>query len=81
MSLLNALHDEKLGLLLPVIVRMEHKMDQLMAMMGQMGSQLNSIIMGNQSNVSLTGRHANTGIIGSQSNAPVMGNQSNMPLL
>lgn len=77
MSLLNALHDEKLGLLLPVIVRMEHKMDQLMAMMGQMGSQLNSIIMGNQSNVSLTGRHANTGIMGSQSNAPVVGNQSN----
>lgn len=77
MSLLNALHDEKLGLLLPVIVRMEHKMDQLMAMMGQMGSQLNSIIMGNRSNVSLTGRHANTEIMGSQSNAPVMGNQSN----
>lgn len=78
MSLLNALHDEKLGLLLPVIVRMEHKMDQLMAMIGQMGSQLNSIIMGNQSNVSMTGRHTNTVIMGSQSNAPVMGNRSNV---
>ena len=77
MSLLNALHDEKLGLLLPVIVRMEHKMDQLMAQMGQMGSQLNAIVMANQSNAAMTGNHLNAAMTGNQSNAVMTGNQSN----
>lgn len=34
LSVLNALNDDKLGIILPVLVRMEHKIDQLMAMMG-----------------------------------------------
>lgn len=34
MSLLNALNDDKLGIILPVLVRMEHKIDQLMAIVG-----------------------------------------------
>ena len=90
MSLLNALHDEKLGLLIPVMVRMEHKMDQLMALMGEMGSQLNAIMiksqsnastMGNQSNASLIGNQSNTMMMGSQSNSSIIANQSNAAIM
>lgn len=38
MSLLSALQDDKLGLILPVLVRMEHKMDQIMALLGARSS-------------------------------------------
>ena len=93
LSLLNALHDEKLGLLLPVIVRMDHKMDQLMALMGQMGNQLNALLMANQSNASLMANQPNlssasllgnpleASIMGNQAKASVLGDQSNASLV
>ena len=78
MSLLNALHDEKLGLLLPVMVKMDHKIDQLMALVGQLGNQLNSVVMAiNQSNASLMVNQSNPAVMGNQSNASMSGNQSN----
>jgi len=54
MSLLSALNDDKLGLILPVLVRMEHKIDQLMAVVGakfgsEVGNHLNVSMLGNQS--------------------------------
>ena len=77
MSLLSALQDDKLALILPVLVRMEHKIDQIMAMMGAKSSagmnglqtekQLNSNMIGNQPK-------ANTGK--TQSNSAAMGNES-----
>lgn len=53
MSLLNALNDDKLGLILPVLVRMEHKIDQLMAVVGakfgsEVGNHLNVSMMASQ---------------------------------
>ena len=77
MSLLSALQDDKLALILPVLVRMEHKIDQIMAMMGAKSSagmnglqtekQLNSNMIGNQPK-------ANTGK--TQSNSAVIGNET-----
>lgn len=84
LSLLNALHDEKLGLLLPVIVRMDHKMDQLMALMGQMGNQLNALLMANQSNASLLANQPNfssASLVGNPLEASVMGNQAKASVL
>ena len=57
LSLLNALNDDKLGLILPMLVRMEHKIDQLMATMGAksgpaVGNHLNSTPRGNHSQTS-----------------------------
>ena len=64
MSMLSALQDDKLSLILPVLVRMEHKIDQIMAMIGaksaaggnglQIGNQLNMALMGNQSSVPMS---------------------------
>ena len=76
MSLLNALHDEKLGLLLPVIVRMDHKMDQLMAQMGEIGNQLNALMMASQSNASMIRNQLSGAMVGNQSNASMIANQS-----
>ena len=62
--MLSALQDDKLSLILPVLVRMEHKIDQIMAMIGaksaaggnglQIGNQLNMALMGNQSSVPMS---------------------------
>ena len=65
LSLLNALNDDKLGLLLPMLVRMEHKIDQLMAMMGAkpgpaVGNQVNATVRANQSSAA-SGTQKNTG--------------------
>lgn len=81
MSLLNALHDEKLGLLLPVIVRMDHKMDQLMAQMGEMGNQLNALMMASQSNASMIRNQLSGAMVGNQSNASMIANQSDSSLM
>ena len=83
MSLLSALQDDKLGLLLPVLVRMEHKIDQLMAMMGskskaglESGNHSNSSTVGSQSNATTVGSQSGATTVGSQSNATAMGNQT-----
>lgn len=84
MSLLNALNDDKLGLILPVLVRMEHKIDQLMAMMGSgqgTGNHFNAAMMGSQSNATMIGSQSNATMMGSQSNATMMGNQSNTTMM
>lgn len=82
MSLLSALQDDKLGLLLPVLVRMEHKIDQLMAMMEsksnaglESGNHSNSSTVGSQSNATTVGSQSGAITVGSQSNATAMGNQ------
>jgi len=85
MSLLSALQDDKLGLILPVLVRMEHKMDQIMALLGakssaginvmKMESELNPAMTGNQSSAAMTGNLSSAGRVENQSNASVMGNQ------
>lgn len=54
LSFLNALNDDKLGLILPMLVRMEHKIDQLMATMGAkpgpaVGNHLDAAPRGNHS--------------------------------
>lgn len=72
LGLLNPLNDDKLGLILPMLVRMEHKIDQLLAMIGStpgpgMGNHLNVAMMGNRS-VSAAGMHKNT-TTGGQSSA------------
>ena len=88
LSLLSALQDDKLGLILPVLVRMEHKIDQIMTMIGakpftgmsngaQIGNQLNTTVVGNQSNATGLGNQSNATAVGSQSNATTVGSQSN----
>ena len=87
MSLLSALQDDKLGLILPVLVRMEHKIDQLMAMMGsksntgmtglEIGNHLNATTVGSQSNATKVGSQSGAAAAaGHQSNATAMENQS-----
>ena len=87
MSLLSALQDDKLGLILPVLVRMEHKIDQLMAMMGsksntgmtgfESGGHSNSTTVGNQSNATTVGSQSGPATtVGNHSNATAMRNQS-----
>ena len=63
LGLLNPLNDDKLGLILPMLVRMEHKIDQLLAMMGSTSGPG----MGNRS-VAAAGMHKNTST-GGQSTA------------
>ena len=85
MSLLSALQDDKLGLILPVLVRMEHKMDQIMALLGARSSagitvvklenELNSAISGNQSSATVMGNLSSAARVENQSNVSVMGNQ------
>jgi len=86
MSLLSALQDDKLGLILPMLVRMEHKIDQLMAMMGsksntgmtglEIGNQSNATTAGSQSNATTVRCQSAATTVGNQSNATAMGNQS-----
>lgn len=71
LSVLNALNDDKLGIILPVLVRMEHKIDQLMSMMGAnnqaTGNNLSAAVTsGVQNNVS---EQMNNASSTSQSNA------------
>lgn len=85
MSLLSALQDDKLGLILPVLVRMEHKMDQIMALLGarssaginvmKMENELNSTTIGNQSSAAMMGNLSSAARVENQSNASVMGSQ------
>ena len=85
MSLLSALQDDKLGLILPVLVRMEHKMDQIMALLGarssaginvmKMENELNPTTMGNQSSAAMMGNQSSSARVENQSNASVMGSQ------
>ena len=78
MSLLSALQDDKLGLILPVLVRMEHKIDQLMAMMGSKSNTgITGPEIGNHSNATTVGSQSNATTVGSQSGATTVGNQSN----
>ena len=89
LSLLSALQDDKLGLILPVLVRMEHKIDQIMAMIGaksnigmnnepQMGNQLlNTTVVGNQSNTTAASSQQSTKTVGHQSNSSTTGSQRN----
>ena len=79
MSLLSALQDDKLGLILPVLVRMEHKIDQLMAMMGsKTNTGMTGLEIGNHSNATTVGSQSNATTVGSQSGAATTaGNQSN----
>lgn len=85
MSLLSALQDDKLGLILPVLVRMEHKMDQIMALLGarssagmnvmKMENELNPAMIGNQSSAAMMRNLSSAARAENQSNASAMGNQ------
>ena len=78
MSLLSALQDDKLGLILPVLVRMEHKIDRLMAMMGsKTNTAMTGLDIGNHSNATGAGSQSNATTVGSQSGATTVENQSN----
>ena len=79
MSLLSALQDDKLGLILPVLVRMEHKIDQLMAMMGSKSNTgMTGLEIGNHSNSTTVVTTTNATTVGSQSGAATTaGHQSN----
>ncbi|PFX15489.1 pollen-specific leucine-rich repeat extensin-like protein 2 [Stylophora pistillata] len=87
MSLLSALQDDKLSLILPVLVRMEHKIDQIMVMIGaksaagvnglQVGNQLNTALVGNQSSATASESQPTATVIDDQTRATSVPTQSN----
>ena len=77
MNLLSTLQDDRLGLILPVLVRMEHKIDQIMAIIGAKYSLgINGLQPENKLNPNLIDNQCKSDIAENQSNFVTVGNGS-----